>query len=115
MTPAAEREVELLVFEVAGQRFAVDLTEVHRIVDGSVSEHVGPVLGRPRSGKRALVFGAGGFEAHLVVDSVEQFTRVAASSLRRMPPTAGAPPLAAGVWLGESPVLLVHLAALSTA
>ncbi|MBL8916983.1 MAG: hypothetical protein JNM17_40135, partial [Archangium sp.] len=64
-------EVDLVVFEVAGARFAADLGQVRRVDLVDPAESVGDVLGPPLTGKRALVFDAGpGLERRLNVDRV---------------------------------------------
>ncbi|MFT3708886.1 MAG: Frizzy aggregation protein FrzB [Archangium sp.] len=107
----APNEIDLVVFEVAGSRFAADLGQVRRVDLVDPAESVGDVLGRPLSGKRALVFDAApGVERRLNVDKVVGVSRVKVTSLRRMPPAVHAAKYSIGAWLdGEQAVLLVDL------
>ncbi|MFZ5439618.1 MAG: Frizzy aggregation protein FrzB [Myxococcota bacterium] len=111
MSEVAVEELELVVFDVAGARYAADLTQVRRIDLDDPTESVGPLLGTPARGHRALVFAlADGHERRLVVDHVHGVSRVPVSSLRRMPAAVHAAPWAVGAWLdGDSTVLLIDL------
>ncbi|MFO0596284.1 MAG: Frizzy aggregation protein FrzB [Myxococcaceae bacterium] len=111
---AAPREisdVDLVVFEVAGCRYAADLGQVRRVDLNDPTESVGPLLGQPLTGARALVFSAGeGVERRLVVDRVVGVTRVPVTSLRRMPSAVHGAKYSIGAWLeGDTTVLLVDL------
>jgi|APLak6261679142_1056127.scaffolds.fasta_scaffold00011_55 chemotaxis signal transduction protein len=107
-------EIDLVVFEVGGSRFAADLTQVRRIDIDEPTESVGHPLGAPLKGSRALVFGVGrGHERRLAVDVVHGVSRVPVTSLRRMPPAVHAAPFSIGAWLdGDDTVLLVDLISL---
>lgn len=93
----AEGEVDLILFEIAGQLFGADASLVLRIERPSAE------------GKRALVFQGGAEEGQLPVDRVRGVKAVSVASLRRMP-AAASQPHAIGVWLdGDDPVLLLDL------
>ncbi|MBL8957132.1 MAG: Frizzy aggregation protein FrzB [Myxococcaceae bacterium] len=103
--------VDILVFEVAGVRFAADASQVVRI-DRAVDEaSVGAPLGMPAVGLRALVFRAGdGGLRRLDIDKVSGVKTVAIESLRRLPPPARVGHVPIGAWLdGDEAVLLVDL------
>lgn len=104
-------EIDLVIFEVAGIRFAADLGQVRRIDVHDEMESVPPRLGQPHSGTRALVFSVDtGLERRLSVDKVFGVSRVPVASLRRMPPAVNAAPYSIGAWLdGDEAVLLVDL------
>ncbi len=114
MSASAPDAVELVVFTVAGTRFAADLAQVRRVDVPEKAESVGEPLGRPASGRRALVFDQGeGRERRLTVDEVHGVTRAPVASLRRLPVAARAARYSIGAWLdGDEPVLLVDLASM---
>ena len=105
--------VDLVVFDVAGTRYAADLGQVRRVDLEDPGESVGQPLGKPAKGGRALVFDAGtGAERRLSVDQVLGVSRVPLQSLRRMPTAVNAPKYSIGAWLdGEETVLLIDLLA----
>ncbi len=107
----APEEIDLVVFEIAGARFAADLGQVSRIDIAEPTESVGHPLGAPHVGSRALVFSPGrGLERRLSVDKVFGVSRVPVTSLRRMPPAVHAAPFSIGAWLdGDATILLVDL------
>jgi chemotaxis signal transduction protein len=107
-------EIDLVVFEVGGERFAADLGQVRRIDLDDPSESVGQPLGTPSFGKRALVFEVGGGrERRLAVDTVFGVSRVPITSLRRMPTAVKASSFSLGAWLdGDAAVLLIDLLSL---
>lgn len=113
ITADAVEQVELVVFDVGGARFAADLGQVRRIDLDEPSESVGHPLGPPARGTRALVFEvAAGLERRLVVDKVLGVERVPTKALRRMPTAVNAPRFSIGAWLdGDEPVLLIDLLA----
>jgi hypothetical protein len=114
MRPPAE--VDLMIFEVAGDHFGVDLTQVLRIdTDQSVAS-IGAPLGVPRVGRRAMVFRSSeGAERRLLFDSMVSTRKVATTDLRRMPKVAAAASFSIGVWLnGEQPVILVDLPSMAS-
>jgi hypothetical protein len=106
---------EVLLFEIGGVRYGADLTQVRRIDRPRGPPTVGTILGTPAVPIRALVFdvpGAG--ERRLDVDAVLGVRSVSAGELRRLPQTAGAPPMALGALIeGEEATLLVDLLALA--
>lgn len=108
--------VDLVIFRVAGARFAADLAQVRRVDVPEKAESVGAPLGEPHAGRRALVFDAAeGRERRLAVDEVLGVTRAPVTSLRRMPLAARAAPYSIGAWLdGDEPVLLVDLLAMTS-
>ncbi len=109
--------IDLVLFEIAGVRYATDLMQVRRI--GSVGEGlVAYPLGRPKYGKRALVFAAPGTdeqEAQLAIDSVLGVHTVPVDDLRRLPLAVAASPMAVGAWVvdGSQTVLLIDLHAMT--
>lgn len=107
-------QIDLLVFEVGGQRFGADLSQVRRIDQDSAADTVGRPLGTPRSGKRALVFEVSlGNERRLAVDHVQGVAKVPVASLRRLPRAVHSAPYAIGAWLdGDVVILLVDLFAM---
>lgn len=108
---SAPVEVDLVVFEVGGSRYAADLTQVSRIDAPDKFTSVGEPLGRPHRGRRALVFhDREGREFRLHVDEVHGVHRVAREALRRLPVAVPASGCALGAWLdGEATVILVDL------
>lgn len=115
--PAPVQECALLVFRVAGQRFAADPREVLRV------DRVQPFLPLlellPTDSKRVLVANGARGEFQVPVDAVEGVHRLPASLLRRPPPVAvhlGGPrvgELMGMVLEGETPLLIVDMKALS--
>ena len=103
-------EVELMIFEVGGNRYGVDASQVIR-VDRARGDAVRvEALGKPARGLRALVFETEEGEFQLAVDTVHGVRAVEADSLRRLPPAAETLPCNIGIWLdGEKPVLLLDL------
>lgn len=108
--------VDLVVFRVAGTRYAADLAQVRRVDVPEQAESVGAPLGDPQHGRRALVFESQpGTERRLAVDEVLGVTRAPVTSLRRMPLAARASRFSIGAWLdGDEPVLLVDLQAMTS-
>lgn len=107
-------EIDLVVFEVAGTKYAADLGQVRRVGRSEGAEQVAQVLGQPFEGQRALFFEPSvGVEKVLSVDKVHGVSRVPVSSLRRMPRAAHAAPFSVGAWLdGDEAVLLIDLCAI---
>ncbi|MBK7858600.1 MAG: Frizzy aggregation protein FrzB [Archangiaceae bacterium] len=108
MTPT----VDILLFEVAGVRFAADASQVMRIDRPLEEPSVGAPLGVPHHGRRALIFySEGGELRRLDIDKVSGVRSVAIESLRRLPPPARVGEVPIGAWLdGDDAVLLVDLA-----
>lgn len=107
-------QVDLVVFDVGGIRYAADLGQVRRIDIDEPTQTVGQPLGAPARGGRALVFAVGhGLERRLAVDQVFGVSRVPLGSLRRMPAAVRAAPFSIGAWLdGDVTILLVDLLAM---
>lgn len=107
----AAAEIEVIVFRVGGQTYGADAHQVSYISPASSEAFALPGLGVVSAGGRALHFrGAGGERAQLRVDRVEGVRTIPATNLRQMPPAAGAPPYAIGVWLEDDrAVLLIDL------
>ena len=107
----AVTHVDLVLFEVAGIRYAADLGQVRRIDIDEPNESIGHPLGPPARGNRALVFSvAEHAERRLAIDQVLGVSRVPLTDLRRMPLAVHAAPFSIGAWLhGEDTVLLVDL------
>lgn len=103
-------EVDILFFDIGDSLYGTDASQVLRI-DRSLPDDITlPALGLPHRGHRAIVFDTPEGEGHLKVDSVHAVRAIPLSSLRRMPPTAGAAPYAVGVLLeGARTVLLIDL------
>lgn len=107
---AADDEIELVLFEVAGTRYAADLSQVRRVDVDDPAQSVGAPLGRPTRGHRALVFTSASGERRLAVDQVFGVSRVPVAALRRMPTAVHAAPYSIGAWLdGDSTILLIDL------
>lgn len=106
--------IDLVVFDVAGVRYAADLGQVRRIDIDEPSETIGAPLGPPTHGSRALVFTVGeGQERRLAVDAVMGVSRVPLGNLRRMPAAVNGAPFSIGAWLdGDATVLLIDLLAM---
>lgn len=113
----SDQAVELVLFEIDGARYGVDLTQVRRIDHLGTGDSFGHPLGTPRRQARTLVFaGAAGLERRLAVDAVLGVRSVPVTELRRMPPAVAAPRTSIGAWLDDdSTVLLVDLLALDPA
>lgn len=107
----AVTHVDLVIFEVAGIRYAADLSQVRRIDIDEPNESIGQPLGPPARGNRALVFAMADLaERRLAIDQVLGVSRVPLTDLRRMPLAVHAAPFSIGAWLdGEDTVLLVDL------
>lgn len=106
--------VDLLLFEIAGVRYATDLTQVARVDRPRGPPRVGTVLGAPKAASRALVFATpSGEERRLDVDAVLGVKNVGSDELRRLPSMLCAPPLALGALLEvDEAILLIDLHAL---
>lgn len=103
-------EIELLLFEVGGQRYGADASQVLRIERPEEEAFAVEALGTLARGGRSLVFETSSGEGQLKVDSVHGVRTVPLNALRRMPATARASPYLLGVWLdGEKTILLIDL------
>lgn len=112
--------VELVLFEIAGVRYASDLTQVRRIGVVEPEQSVGHPLGKPTLGRRALVFSTTvenrEVESQLCVDAVLGVHAVSVDDVRRLPLAAAVSPFTVGAWVeGSKTVLLVDLHATSVA
>ena len=106
----APTEVELLLFEIGGQRYGADASQVLRIERPEEEAFAVEALGTLVRGGRSLVFETGSGEGQLKVDLVHGVRPVPLNALRRLPVTARASPYLIGVWLdGEKTVLLIDL------
>ena len=106
------QEVDLLLFEVGGQLYGADASQVLRIERAGEQALAVPALGALARGGRALVVHTGAGEGQLRVDEVQGVHPVQVDSLRRIPPVARVTPFTIGVWLdGEVPVFLIDLIA----
>jgi len=109
--------IDLVLFEIAGVRYATELRAVRRIGSVEPEMSVGYPLGRPTVGKRALVFHptstAHEVEAQLHIDAVLGVHTVPVDDLRRLPFAAATSPVTVGAWVveGNQTVLLVDLLA----
>jgi chemotaxis signal transduction protein len=111
-TSQEAEEVDILFFDIGASVYGTDASQVLRI-DRSLPDDILLLeLGQPHRGHRALVFDTPEGEGHLKVDGVRGVRSVPISSLRRMPPTAGAASYAVGVCLEDQDrtVLLIDLA-----
>jgi chemotaxis signal transduction protein len=114
-TPVEEvEEVDILFFDIGNSVYGTDASQVLRIDRSLPDDLLLPELGLPHRGHRAIVFDTPEGEGHLKVDGVRGVRSIPVSSLRRMPPTAGAAPYAVGVFLEaesqDRAVLLIDLA-----
>lgn len=110
----AEREVEIIVFEVGGNTYAADASLVQRIDRPDEGSIVRDDLGALNKGNRAIVFAGPGAQGSLRVDAVRGVRNVDVNSLRQLPKAAqGKNSCAMGVWLSgegdDRPVLLIDL------
>lgn len=105
------KTIDIVLFEVAGNRYAADMTQVGRIDRHVESDSVGAPLGAPLLGRRALIFSPSGErELSLAIDTVLGVRSVSIDDLRRLPAAAGASPIVIGAWLDrDATVLLIDL------
>jgi chemotaxis signal transduction protein len=103
-------EIDLLFFEIGGELFGTDASQVLRIDRSLPGDLVLPELGAPTRGTRALVFDTPEGEGHLKVDVVRGVRPIPLVALRRIPSVAAAAPFAIGLCLDDTrPVLLIDL------
>ena len=116
MKTEVEEEVNLVVFELAGTRYAADLTQVVRLDFFDSACSVGSPLGAPRQGGKCLMIDAGdGRDWCLAIDALHEVRRVPVEQLRRLPVLAHGGTISIGAWLdGKEAVLLVDLVAMTT-
>ncbi len=118
MTLAAEEEcISLVVFELAGVRYAADLAQVIRLDYFEPSCSVGSPLGVPRSGLKCLVIDAqDDRDWCLAIDTLYGVRSVPVDQLRRLPAVAQGGAVSIGAWLdGSEAILLVDLVAMTVA
>ncbi len=93
--------VDLLLFEISGQLYGADASQVLRI------DRSGAVATKDA---RALVVRTDSGEGRVRVDAVHGVSAVPVDALRRLPAAAAGVSYAIGVWLRrDHPVLLVDL------
>lgn len=111
MTDEVVATVEIVLFDIGGNRYGADMTQVRRIGRADEHDSVGTPLGAPFSGRRALIFSPNeGHEVCLPIDGVLGVQTVRRDDLRRLPPAAGPTPFIIGAWLDrDQTVLLVDL------
>jgi chemotaxis signal transduction protein len=102
-----EEEVDILFFEVGGQLYGTDASEVLRI-DRSMPEDITVAeLGLLKRGGRALVFSTSVGEGHLKVDEVHGVRPIPIVDLRRLPPAVIAAPFTIGACLDQARLVLL--------
>jgi hypothetical protein len=109
-----EESLNLVVFELAGTRYAADLTQVVRFDFYDSSCSVGVPLGPPRIGSKCLMIDAqDGRDWCLAIDTLQGVRSVPIEHLRRLPVIAHGGAISIGAWLdGKEAVLLVDLVAM---
>lgn len=117
MTPHVEETVNLVIFELAGTRYAADLSQVIRLDFFDPATSVGAPLGPVRGGNKALLIDARDECVWcLAIDTLHGVRSVPVEQLRRLPAIVPAGSFSIGVWLdGNEAVLLVDLVAMTTA
>jgi chemotaxis signal transduction protein len=113
LSPSAVHEVDLVVFEAGGRRWAADAWDVLR-VDRRRSEAPTAFVA-PASGYRVLMVDAGRGEVQVPIDRLLGFERVSPNTLRPVPAFAKGLTNRAlvGAWLAKKEiVLLIDLQAL---
>ena len=111
-----EDTVSLVLFEVAGARYAADLSQVVRLDFFDPACSVGTPLGAPRDGTKCLLIDAqDGRQWCLAIDTLHGVRSVPVEDLRRLPLLAQGGAVSIGAWLdGKEAVLLVDLVAMTT-
>ena len=111
MTDEVVATVEIVLFDIGGNRYGADMTQVRRIGRADEHDSVGTPLGAPYTGRRALIFApTEDHEVCLPIDGVLGMQTVRRDDLRRLPPAAGPTPFIIGAWLDrDQTVLLVDL------
>jgi len=116
LNPQVEEEsINLVIFELAGTRYAADLSQVIRLDFFDAASSVGAPLGPAQTGTRALMIDAqDGRDWCLAIDVLHGVRSVPLEQLRRLPPLAQAGAMSIGAWLdGKQAVLLVDLVAMT--
>jgi len=113
---ADDGHLSLVLFELAGTRYAADLSQVIRLDFYDARCSVGSPLGPPRSGNKCLMIDAqDGRDWCLAIDTLHGVQRVPVDQLRRLPAIAFGGSIPIGAWLdGNETVLLVDLVAMTT-
>lgn len=94
------RDVDLILFEVGGRKWAADPWDVLRVDrSGAAGETTA----------RALVVRSGQGETRVPIDRLLGFQRVSAQALRPMPPFAQSltSPAVVGAWLAQQEIVLL--------
>lgn len=109
--------ISLVVFELAGTRYAADLTQVIRLDFFDPACSVGAPLGPAHSGTKCLMIEAqDGRDWCLAIDTLHGVRSVPVEELRRLPAIAQGGSISIGAWLdGREAVLLVDLVAMTQA
>ena len=112
-----EDNINLVVFELAGTRYAADLSQVVRFDFFDASCSVGTPLGAPKSSSKCLMIDAqDGRDWCLAIDALHGVRSVPLEQLRRLPAVAQGGAISIGAWLdGKEAVLLVDLVAMTLA
>lgn len=112
-----EEKIDLVVFELAGTRYAADLSQVIRLDFFDPSCSVGAPLGPVRRGAQCLMIDTqDGRNWCLAIDTLYGVRSIGVEQLRRLPPAALGSPISMGAWLdGNEAVLLVDLVAMTVA
>ena len=110
-------DINLVIFELAGTRFAADLSQVIRLDFYDAACSVGAPLGPPRSGIKCLMIDTqDGKDWCLAIDTLHGVRSVPVEQLRRLPIVAQGGTISIGAWLdGQEAVLLVDLVAMTLA
>ena len=115
LAESATHEVDLVIFEAGGRRWAADAWDVARVA--RLRERFPTAsLGANPGAARALVVTDGEELAQVPIDKLVGFERVAPTALRRLPAYARpiSSPAVAGAWLAsEAIILLIDLVALA--
>ena len=111
------RDVDLVLFEVGGRRWAADAFDVVRVDRraGDDAAAAARATGSSATRRTLVVRDPEGAEALILIDRLLGFERVPASALHALPPFAQrlASPAVLGAWLSpQEMVLLIDLQAL---
>jgi chemotaxis signal transduction protein len=100
-------EIDILFFEIGGQVYGADASQVLRIDRALPGDLALPELGELKSGARALVFDTSQGESHLKVDVVQGVRPIPLTDLRRLPRSVNAAPFTIGACLDEARLVLL--------
>ncbi len=111
-----EDAISLVIFELAGTRYAADLTQVIRLDFFDANCSVGSPLGPARTGNKCLMIDAqDGRDWCLAIDTLHGVRSVPVEQLRRLPAVVQGGSISIGAWLdGKEAVLLVDLVAMTS-